>query len=280
MTRHDSGPDPSPDSTLAPGVGGTAGALPGIEVEHRGAITVLQLTEPERRNALTLDMRRSLASALVEAEESEECRVVVLTGSGGNFSAGGDLRSMTADRAVAIDRLHAIGDVVRLIVHSSKPVIAAVDGFAFGAGLSLAAACDAVVANRDAVFGCAFSGVGLTADAALHWSLPARIGVGRARLMIMSGRPVDAATAEGWGLVEEVVDGPSLDAAVALGEQLAVRAPLSLAATKEILAADGGGLDAVLAREAAAQVRLLATADFAEGQAAFFEKRRPEFRGR
>ncbi|HET9498718.1 MAG TPA: enoyl-CoA hydratase-related protein [Marmoricola sp.] len=280
MTRADSSSDSTLASTTAAAAASTPGILGGIEVEHRGAITLLRLAEPERRNAISLEMRRSLASALVEAERSEECRVVVLTGSGGNFSAGGDLKSMTPDRALAIERLHAIGDVVRLIVHSSKPVVAAVDGFAFGAGLSLAAACDAVVAGRDARFGCAFSGVGLTADAALHWSLPARIGAGRARLMIMSGRPIDAARAEAWGLVDEVVDGPSLDAAVAVAEELAGRAPLSLAATKEILAADAAGLDEVLAREAAAQVNLLATADFAEGQAAFFEKRRPEFRGR
>lgn len=256
------------------------GQLPGLEVEHRGDVTVLTLADPDRRNAISLEMRRSLSIALASAEKSDDCRVVVVTGTGGNFSAGGDLASMTADRVSALDRLHAIGDVIRLVVHSTKPVIAAVDGYAFGAGLSLAAACDAVVANRDARFGCAFSSVGLTADAGLHWSLPARIGAGRARLMIMSGRTVDAARAETWGLVDEVVDGSSVEAAVALADELAVRAPLSLAATKQILAHDRAGLDEVLAREAAAQVDLLATADFAEGQAAFFAKRRPEFHGR
>jgi enoyl-CoA hydratase/carnithine racemase len=271
MTPAASGPGaiPAPDPTS------TADSLPGIEVDHRGPVTVLRLAEPQRRNAISLDMRRSLAAALAATERSEDCRLLVNTCSGGNFSAGGDLTSMTGERAPALERLHAIGDVVRLIVHSPKPVVAAVDGFAFGAGLSLAAACDAVVASRDARFGCAFSGVGLTADAGLHWSLPARIGAGRARLMIMAGRPVDAEEAQAWGLVDEVVDGPSLDAAVALAEKLAVRAPLSLAATKEILAADRPGLD-----EATAQLGLLSTDDFAEGRAAFFEKRRPEFRGR
>lgn len=254
--------------------------LEGVEVAHRGVVTVITLADPQRRNAISLEMRRTLARALVDAEESDSCRVVVLTGAGGNFSAGGDLASMTSERAGALDRLHAIGDVIRLVVHGTKPVVAAVDGFAYGAGLSLAAACDAVVASRDARFGCAFSGVGLTADAALHWSLPARIGAGRARLMIMSGRPLGAARAEAWGLVDEVVDGPSLDAAVALAEELATRAPLSLAATKQILASPDAGLDDVLAREAAAQVSLLATADFAEGREAFFAKRRPRFRGR
>lgn len=255
--------------------------LPGLEVERRGRVRVLRLADPARRNAINLEMRRSLASALSEAEQADDCRVLVITGAGGSFSAGGDLASMTGERAAALDRLHAIGDVIRLIVHSAKPVVAAVDGYAYGAGLSLAAACDAVVAATDARFGCSFSGVGLTADAGLHWSLPARVGAGRARLMIMSGRPVDATTAQAWGLVDEVVDGPSLDAALALARELALRAPLSLAATKAILAHEGGaGLDEVLAREASAQVGLLASADFAEGRAAFFAKRRPEFSGR
>ncbi|MGN6576944.1 MAG: enoyl-CoA hydratase/isomerase family protein [Nocardioides sp.] len=276
MTRNESslGAIPAPDTASTPD------GLPGIRVDHRGPVTILTLAEPQRRNAISLEMRRSLASALVEAGRADGCRVIVITGSGGNFSAGGDLTSMTTDRGPALERLHAIGDVVRLIVHSPKPVVAAVDGFAFGAGLSLAAACDAVVASRDARFGCAFSGVGLTADAGLHWSLPARVGAGRARLMIMAGRPVDAVEAQTWGLVDDVVDGRSLDAAIALAEELAVRAPLSLAATKEILAADATSLDEVLAREAAAQLGLLDTGDFTEGRAAFFEKRRPEFRGR
>ena len=159
-------------------------------------------------------------------------------------------------------------------------MIAAVDGYAYGAGMSLAAACDVVVASPEAKFCCSFSGVGLTADAGLHWSLPARVGYGRARLLIMLGRPIDANDAHSCGLVDEIADGPSLPDAIELAEALARRAPLSLAATKAILAVDNASLDDVLAREADAQGRLLTTEDFAEGRMAFFEKRRSRFVGR
>lgn len=251
-----------------------------VQVEHTGPVATITMNDPARRNAINLSMRGQIVSALSEADASADCRAVVITGAGGNFSAGGDLSSMNADPEASRARLHAIADAIRAIVGCSKPVIAAVDGYAYGAGMSLAAACDVVVASPEARFCCSFSGVGLTADAGLHWSLPARVGYGRARLLIMLGRPIDAMDAHACGLVDEFTDGPSLPAAAALAEALAQRAPLSLAATKAILAVDHASLDDVLAREAAAQGRLLATEDFAEGRTAFFEKRRPRFVGR
>ena len=251
-----------------------------ILVDHAGPVTTITLNDPDRRNAIGLDTRHELSAALAEADASPTCRAVVLTGAGTAFSAGGDLSSMTDDRVGSSARLHALADVIRAIVHCSKPVVVAVDGYAYGAGLSLAAACDVVVASRGARFCSSFAGVGLTADAGLHWSLPARVGYGRARLLIMLGRPVEATEAHDWGLVDELCDGPSLASAVAVAEALAQRAPLSLAATKRILAGQAADLDAVLAAEGAAQVRLLATDDFAEGRQAFFDKRRPTFSGR
>lgn len=251
-----------------------------IRVEHTGAVTTITLDDPARRNAINLAMRGEIVSALSEADASADCRAVVITGAGGNFSAGGDLSSMNTDPTASRARLHAIADVIRAIVNCSKPVIAAVDGYAYGAGMSLAAACDVVVASPEAKFCCSFSGVGLTADAGLHWSLPARVGYGRARLLIMLGRPIDANDAHSCGLVDEIADGPSLPEAIELAEALARRAPLSLAATKAILAVDNASLDDVLAREADAQGRLLTTEDFAEGRTAFFEKRRSRFVGR
>ena len=251
-----------------------------VRVEHTGAVTTITLDDPAKRNAINLSMRGQVVAALSEADASVDCRAVVITGAGGNFSAGGDLSSMNADPGASRARLHAIADVIRAIVNCSKPVIAAVDGYAYGAGRSLAAACDVVVASPEARFCCSFSGVGLTADAGLHWSLPARVGYGRARLLIMLGRPIDATDAHACGLVDELADGPSLPAALALAEALARRAPLSLAATKAILAVDHASLDDILALEGEAQGRLLASADFAEGRIAFFKKRRPRFEGR
>jgi enoyl-CoA hydratase/carnithine racemase len=251
-----------------------------VETKRVGPVRTITLNDPRHRNAISLEMRGLLVDALSSADTDARCRSVVIAGAGGNFSAGGDLSSMSADPGAARARLHAIVDVIRAVVLCSKPVIAAVDGIAFGAGLSLASACDVVVASRDARFCCAFSGVGLTADAGLHWSLPARVGYGRARMLIMLGRVVDSETAHFYGLVDQLTDGPSVEAGVGLAEEFARRAPLALAATKAILATGPAGLDEVLAREASAQRALLASEDFAEGRRAFFEKRRPEFVGR
>lgn len=251
-----------------------------VHVESAGPVTTVTLDDPARRNALSLGMRDELAVALTAADADEHCRAVVLTGAGGTFSAGGDLSTMSPDPDQARVRLDAIAQVIRSVVTCSKPVVAAVDGYAYGAGLSLAAACDIVVAAPDARFCCAFSGVGLTADAGLHWSLPARVGYGRARMLIMLGTVVDATTGHDYGLVDQLATAASLPAATDVAEQLARRAPRSLAATKSILADGSGSLDDVLSREATAQQALLASEDFAEGRAAFFEKRVPTFTGR
>jgi enoyl-CoA hydratase/carnithine racemase len=253
---------------------------PTLRVERAGATTTIVLDDPGKRNALSLRMREELAAALAAAENDANCRVVVITGDGGVFSAGGDLSTMSADPDASRVRLDAIAAVIRAVVTSPLPVVAAVDGYAYGAGLSLASACDVVVAAADARFCCAFSGVGLTADAGLHWSLPARVGHGRARSWIMLGTVVDAETAHSSGLVDHLAQGPSLPAALELAERLARRAPRSLAATKRILAAPDQGLEDVLAHEGREQQLLLASSDFAEGRAAFFEKRHPVFTGR
>jgi enoyl-CoA hydratase/carnithine racemase len=259
---------------------GERDGAPTTRVERAGPTTTIVLDDPGKRNALSLQMREELVSALVAAGEDPECRALVITGDGGVFSAGGDLSTMSADPDASRVRLEAIAAVIRAVVTSRLPVVAAVDGYAYGAGLSLASACDIVVASDDARFCCAFSGVGLTADAGLHWSLPARVGHGRARTWIMLGTVVDAQTAHATGLVDHLAQGPSLPAALDVAERLARRAPRSLAATKRILAAPGRGLEDVLAHEGREQQLLLASSDFAEGRAAFFEKRHPVFTGR
>jgi len=241
----------------------------------------VQLSNPQRRNAIDVPMREQLAGVLQEAATDAGCRVVVLSGVGGTFSAGGDLSTMTAEDAVVRRRMHGMADAVQRIVRCPRPVIAAVEGFAYGAGLSLVAACDHVVAARSARLCCPFSAVGLTADAGLHWSLPARVGAGRARTMIMLGEPLTAETAHAWGLVDTLVeDGNCIEQAFALAAALSRRAPLALAASKRVLADPAASLDTVLAAEATAQQELLGTADFAEGRAAFFAKRPPRFNGR
>jgi 2-(1,2-epoxy-1,2-dihydrophenyl)acetyl-CoA isomerase len=212
----------------------------------------------------------------------EGTRVIVLTGEGRHFCSGGDITSFTGMTPTAgrvrMQRLHR---TVRLMITGEKPLIAAVEGAAFGAGLSVAAACDIVVASEDAKFGCPFSKFGLVPDWGALWSLPHRMGMGRAKMFMLSGRTLDARTAEQQGLVELVVSaGAALEQALVLANEIAASAPLSHAMVKSVLARGADNLNDVLAAEADAQGVLYSTEDFVEGQAAFLAKRTPNFKGR
>jgi 2-(1,2-epoxy-1,2-dihydrophenyl)acetyl-CoA isomerase len=261
--------------TTAP-AGGT------VKVERDGPVTILTLAYPERRNALSLALRAVLLEALQEAMGDDDCRAVVLTGEGAHFCSGGDISSFDgvtpASGRVRMQRVHPI---VRLIVKGEKPVIAAVEGFAAGAGVCLAAACDLVVAARDAKFSCTFNRIGLFPDLGGAWTLPARMGLGRAKMLMMSGRVLNAEAAERQGLVEMVVEpGQALAEALALAKDVAATAPLSNGLVKAVLGRGPAPLEEVLGAEADAQGVLYGTEDFQEGRHAFMEKRKPQFRGR
>lgn len=252
-----------------------------VLIEHDDAVRVLTLNDPDRRNAVGVPLRRELRAALEDAMSDDACRAIVLTGAGTAFSSGGDLSSMPrGDRADARDRLHLIADVVELMVTGPTPVIAAVEGAAVGAGTSLVAACDYAVAARGARFGAIFNRVGLVADTGLHWTLPRKVGPGPARRLLLRGTLVDAAEAARLDLVDELVDdGGALGVARERAAEFAAKAPLAIAATKRLLA-HPGSLTETLHAEEQAQVSLFETADFAEGNAAFFERRDPVFTGR
>ncbi len=254
---------------------------PFVLISDDGPVRTFTLNEPARRNPLSVPLRRELRAALEAAHADDGCRALVVTGAGTAFSSGGDLASMPRnDRADARDRLHLVADVISLLVEGPLPVVAAVEGAAVGAGTSLAAACDYVVAGRSAMFGAIFGKVGLVADSGLHWTLPRRVGAGPARRMLLRGKIVGAEEAHALGLVDELVDdGGSLAAAHAVAAELALAAPLALAATKRLLADPPETLAGTLHAEECAQVELFESADFAEGNDAFFEKRRPVFRG-
>lgn len=250
--------------------------------ERHEEVLVVRLRNAARRNALSLQLRAELIDALEQGMAEASVRVIVLTGDGGHFCSGGDIASMEGvDGLGGRERMCRAQRLVRLITQGEKPVIAAVEGHAAGAGMCLAAACDIVVAARDARFACTFNRIGLAPDLGAAWTLPLRIGMGRARLLMLSGRTIDAVTAERYGLVELVsAPGEALEAAMALAREMSTTAPLSNAFAKALLARMPADLDAVLQAEADAQGLLYTTADFAEGRDAFLAKRQPRFTGR
>ena len=160
---------------------------------REGAIAILTLDYPERRNALAMPMRQRLVDALEAIEADRDLRAIVITGAGGTFSAGGDISGMNVtDLASGRERFRLTHRLVRLLIKGSKPVIAAVEGWCVGAGLSVAMCCDTVVAAEDARFAAGFGKIGLIADLGLLHTLPARIGQGRARQVFLYGEQIGA----------------------------------------------------------------------------------------
>lgn len=251
---------------------------PVLKESRDGTVTILALNEPAKRNALSPALRVALAEAIDRIEGNASVRAVVLTGSPNFFSAGGDITAMRNDGLSAgRDRFRLLHGIVRAIVKSSKPYVAAVEGAAAGAGFSLALCCDTIIAGAGARFMASFPKVGLVADAGLLLTLPTRVGLGRARQILLYAEPVGADAAERMGLVDEVVpDGTTLERAIARARAFETLAPLSAAVAKEWLAR---GIDDALDWERSAQAALFQTADHAEGKAAFLEKRAPQFQG-
>lgn len=257
-----------------------APAEPRLGEARDGAVLVLTLDFPARRNALALPLRAALEEALERAHApGSGVRAVVLAGAGGTFCSGGDVAGMeVASLLDGRERMRRTHRLVRLLAAGGLPVVAAVEGWCAGAGMALACACDTVVAAADARFLAGFHRIGLMADMGLAHFLPARVGLGRARRILLYHEPVGAAEAERIGLVDFLAPpGQALAAALERARLLAAEAPGPLRLTKQILAA---GLDEALAREQHFQAALFQTADFREGRAAFLGKRKPSFEGR
>ncbi len=251
---------------------------PMLTETREGATAILTLDYPERRNALAMPMRQRLVDALEAIEADQTMRAIVITGAGGTFSAGGDISGMdVSDLAAGRERFRLTHRLVRLLVKGSKPVVAAVEGWCVGAGLSVAMCCDTVVAAEDARFAAGFGKIGLIADLGLLHTLPARVGQGRARQILLYGEPMGAGRAVEIGMADHVVpSGTALQTALDRAARFHDAAPLPVAMTKQHLAA---GLDAALDWERDTQSALFLTTDHAEGKAAFLAKRAPLFKG-
>ncbi|MFY0617798.1 enoyl-CoA hydratase/isomerase family protein [Shimia sp.] len=250
--------------------------VPPINQERIGNAVVITLNDPDRLNPIGLNTRIHLSKALTEAEESASIRAIILTGAGGNFSSGGDISAMDAPMRVKRTNFEHVKLLANQITGASVPVIAAVEGWAAGAGMAVAMLCDTVIAGKSARFMAAFPKIGLMPDYGLLASLPARIGQSRARQLMLYAKPVDASKAESWGMVDELVnDGRALESALNLAKHVETLGPEALRAIK---AFDSGRLDRAIDYERDLQPLLLGSENAKEGRAAFFEKRAPKFK--
>lgn len=252
-----------------------------IITEKEDRVTVLKLNYPQKRNALSMALREKLGQALSEALADEQCRAIVLTGVGDHFCSGGDISGFDGVNAInGRTRMQKTHQMVRLITNSEKPVIAAVEGHAAGAGMCVAANCDIVVASTEAKFTCSFNKIGLLPDLGGLWSIPQRMGLGRAKLLMMTGRVIDATAAQSQGLVEELcAPGEALSTALKMAHEIAQTAPLTNGFVKAALSRGPMTLEELLALETDMQGLLFGTEDFQEGRTAFLEKRKPSFKG-
>jgi enoyl-CoA hydratase/carnithine racemase len=254
-------------------------------VERSGAIATITLNRPEARNALDITMRQELLGALEEIERDTAARVLVLTGAGGHFCAGGDVKAMRERRTTAVQARERVSMLNRFIVRFVAfplPTIAMVEGFAVGAGCNLALCCDLVVASEGAKFGEVFARIGLVPDGGGTYLLSRLVGLARAKELIFTADIIDAAEALRLGMINRVGPAAELPAATrALAEKIAAGPPLALRMAKDLVnRAASSDLETALNLEAFAQGMASTSDDHQEGVAAFFEKRRPIFHGR
>jgi 2-(1,2-epoxy-1,2-dihydrophenyl)acetyl-CoA isomerase len=251
----------------------STGEAPDHVLFHEDAgVAWITLNRPERLNAFAGTM--------------PDARVVVVTGAGRGFCTGADVEVMSdlvarGDASAFEGYVEAGMRAVRALVACRKPVIAAVNGVAAGAGASLACACDVRLASEKASIGFTFNRIGVHPDWGASWFLPRLVGAGRASELVLSARMVDAKEAERIGLFQRVFPADAFEGEVqSYAQELAAKPPLALAAAKHSLSiSPDSDLETMLEAEREAQMRLFRSADVREGIAAFNEKRQPTFRG-
>jgi 2-(1,2-epoxy-1,2-dihydrophenyl)acetyl-CoA isomerase len=252
-----------------------------VETSRAGAVLTITLNRPDVLNAFNSEMHRGLAAALKDARDGG-VRAVVITGAGRGFCVGQDLTEFREAPGDIGSRLRGnYHPNIRAIRALEKPVIAAVNGAAAGAGMSLACACDLRIAADSATFVPAFINIGLIPDSGGSYFVTRILGPARAFEWLASGKRLTAAEAHAWGLVSEVVETEAFTARVAeLAAQLADLPTKGVGMTKRLLDhAVTASLEEQLEREAQLQTAATQTEDFKEGVAAFLEKRPPKFRG-
>jgi enoyl-CoA hydratase/carnithine racemase len=256
---------------------------PGIDLDRRGSALLITIRNPARRNAFTAEMRRTLTAQLGESMTDPEVRAIVLCGHGEHFCSGADLSVNRAADWTLIQHRENSREMTRLtevLVAGQKPVIAAVEGAAAGAGMGIACACDVLVVARGARFVPLFTRIGLIPELGLLSTLAQRVGVARARRILMASTTLDAAAALQLGLADELVEtGHASERAVEIARQFEQCAPFAVAAVKQVYAQGIPSL-ADAGRNEADLIPVMARMDdMREGIAALREKRPPKFRG-
>lgn len=258
----------------------------GVILTQADGVLTITLNEPEGRNALTPGIEHGLIRGIAAAT-SADVRCVVLTGSGGAFCAGGDMREMgqieqKANIPALRARTRALPDrILRPLSELEKPVVAALNGWVVGAGVGIALAADFRIASSRCKFLIAFERVGLIPDLGTAWALPRLVGYRAARDLMYRRDPVGAERALELGLVDELVEPEALMTRTAeFAADLAERPTLAMGLAKRLLQESFSlDLDTFLRREVAAQGVALGSEDYQEGRVAFREKRSPKFNG-
>lgn len=251
--------------------------------KEEGAVAVITMNRPKSLNSMSLDLVDGVLAALAKGNDNPNVRVIVLTGAGRAFSAGGDLPSLDklhnqAERQAFISR---VGSMVKAIHDIDKPVIAMVNGVAAGAGFNLAIACDLIYAAEGVKFIQSFVNVGLSPDCGGFFYLAKAVGQARAKELMLTAKPLPADTAKAWGMINDVLPATELENAVMqTAAAIASKAPLAVVKAKIGINMYGASLEKSLAFEAETSAVLLDTDDFREGVTAFKEKRVPVFHGR
>ncbi|HVU05323.1 MAG TPA: enoyl-CoA hydratase [Polyangiaceae bacterium] len=257
---------------------------PVLVVEEEGPVAVLTLNRPSTKNALNPELVTALRETIPAVARKESLRAVVLTGAGGAFCSGADLKSgMTGgDDAPVGARLEQLHEVLRAIVHAPKPFVAAVDGAAVGFGCDLALACDLRVLSTRAYLQEIFVKIGLMPDGGGTFWVPRLVGLGRAMEYLMLGTRIDAVLAREVGLANRTAPPEeTLDEARSLAQALAKGPPLALERIKRAVRESfSGTIDEALDREKKSQLELLQSSDLMEGVMAWAQRRDPHFQGK
>jgi enoyl-CoA hydratase/carnithine racemase len=259
--------------------------MPLVEIEDRGPVRHVVMNRPEKRNALNDELCAGLGHAFEEACHDESVRVVVLRGEGPMFSAGMDLSNLRALSENPDTLRPSRSELIRwwnLLEDMPKATIAQIHGGAIGGAMELALACDMRVMAEDAITGLVEARIGLIPDVGGSSRLPAIVGLGNAKELIMTGKLIDGREAHRIGFANRIAPAEELDAATdQLVNELLACAPRAVALAKRVLdKAAKPMLEDSLLREVDAQEQLANSEDFAEGTRAFLDKRQPEFAGR